>query len=584
MNSSKNPPLAFPEEEPTIDLRQYLALLGHWWWLIILSALLGAAVGYIISMQIAPIYQASTTLLINEAPSDKTADYTNILTSERLASTYAQMLTKRPVFEKAIARLDITITPEQMSTMVTVIPVRDTQLIDIDVESADPALAASVANALYLVFSEQLQDTQSSRYVASKNSLQSQVTDSENEIASIRKSLQSTTDPSEISRLETRLNQYQQILANLTVSYEQVRMAEAQTLSNVVQVEQAIPPTIPIRPKPLQNTIFAAVIGLMLALGSIFAADALDDTVKSPDEINRVLKLPIMGTIARYEEPSDGNLITRAQPRSPIAESFRALRTNVQYASVDRPLRTLIVTSPAPGDGKTTVTANLATVLAQGGRHVTVVDADLHRPRVHHVFNAESRPGLSSLFIKPSIRLNGSFQSTVTKRLHVIAAGELPPNPSELLGSNKMHDILDAILEQSDLVMFDTPPVLSVTDAVVLAPMVDGVLVVCRPGVTKMNALKYAIEQLRYVGANVVGVILNGIDNKSSRYGYYYKSYNYKQYKYYRTNGKAPKKTASHHSSIATTTPTDPMNFTNSIDPVHPSSPVFSSDIDLDLS
>jgi polysaccharide biosynthesis transport protein len=538
--SFENPPLPFPEEEPTIDLRQYLALLGHWWWLIILAALLMGSTGYIISMQMVPIYQASTTLLINEAPSDKTADYTNILTSERLASTYAQMLTKRPVFEDVINRLQLALTPERLTGMVTVTPVRDTQLIDIDVESADPSLSAAVANALYLVFSEQLKETQSSRYAASKDSLQTQVADTENEITDIRKAMLNAKTPEETSRLETRLTQYQQIYTNLVASYEQVRMAEAQTLSNVVQIEKAIPPTVPIRPKPFQNTLIAAAIGLMLAVGGIFATDSLDDTVKSPDEINRVLKLPIMGTIARYEEPSDGRLITRAQPRSPITESFRALRTNVQYASVDRPLRTLIVTSPAPGDGKTTVTANLATVLAQGGRHVTVVDADLHRPRVHHVFNADLHPGLSTLFIKSDLHLNGHLQLTETERLHVIAAGELPPNPSELLGSNKMHDILDAILEQSDLVIFDTPPVLSVTDAVVLAPMVDGVLVVCRPGVTKMNALKYAIEQLRYVGANVVGVILNGIDDHSSRYGYYYKSRYYSQYKYYRTNGKAP--------------------------------------------
>lgn len=527
------------DEEPSIDLRQYVALFRQWWWLILLATLLAGAAGYLVSTQMTPIYDASTTLLINEAPSGKAADYNNILTSERLASTYAQMLVKRPVYEDVIARLRLALTPNQLAGMVTAAPVRNTQLINIDVQSTDPNLSAAIANAIYLVFAEQLQETQSSRYAASIDSLKTQVTDTENEVANIRKAMIAAKTPDEAARLESRLTQYQQIYANLVASYEQVRMAEAQALSNVVQVEKAVAANEPVKPKPLQNALLAAVVGLMLAVGGIFATDALDDTVKSPDEISRQLRLPIMGAISHYAEPEDGQLITRAQPRSPVAESFRALRTNVQYASVDRPLRSLLVTSPAPADGKTTITANLATVLAQGGRRVTLVDADLHRPRVHSVFQTTPHPGLSTLFIKTSLHLNGSCQPTATERLRVIAAGELPPNPSELLGSNKMREIRDALLEQSDLVLFDTPPVLSVNDAVVLAPIVDGVLLVVRPGVTKMAALKYAVEQLRYVGANVVGIVLNGIEERSARYGYYYKSRYYSQYKYYRTNGKA---------------------------------------------
>lgn len=546
MNQTENVPSLVLDEEVSIDMRQYLALFLHWWWLILLSILIAAAAGYIISKQMTPIYEANTTLLINEAPSGQTADYSSLLTSERLASTYAQIITKRPVFEKVITRLGIALTPEDLFKMVTATPVRDTQLIVINVESADPGLSAAVANALYLVFAEQLQDSQSTRYSASKDSLKAQMTEAENQIAALNQTLSTATDSAEIARIETRLNQYHQIYANLVVSYEQVRTTEAQTLSNVVQVEQAVVPHEPIRPKTMQNTILSAFLGLVLAVGGILAADALDDTVKSPDEINRQLHLPIMGTISRYDEPEDSQLITRAQPRSPVAESFRALRTNVQYASVDHPLRTLIVTSPAPADGKTTVVANLATVTAQGGRRVTVVDADLHRPRIHHLFKVDPRPGLSALFIKPTVRLNGSLQPTGSDRLHVIAAGELPPNPSELLGTNRMREILDTINEQSDMIFLDTPPVLSVTDAVVLAPIVDGVLIVVRPGVTKMAALKAAVEQLRYVGANVVGIVLNSVDNKSSRYGYYYKSYSYKQYKYYRTNGKSPQSLSRH--------------------------------------
>jgi non-specific protein-tyrosine kinase len=531
-------PASVLDEGPSIDLRQYLALIIHWWWLILLATFLATGVGYLISRQTTPIYRASTMILISEGNSGQAADYSSLLTSERLASTYARIITTRPVLEMVIYRLGLPLTPNQLASMVTVTPVRDTQLIIITVDSTNPGLSGAVANALYLVFSEQIQETQSSRYSASKDSLKVQMTETENEIADLRQAISSANDPSEIDRLETRFNQYRQIYANLLMSYEQIRTAEAQALSNVVQLEKAVAPTNPIRPRTMQNILIGAIAGFFLSVGGIFVSEAFDDTVKSPEEITRRLRLPIMGAITRYEEPEGGQLITCAQPRSPIAETFRALRTNVQYASVDHPIRTLIVTSPAPADGKTTIAANLATVIAQSGVRVTVVDADLHRPRAHHVFQVAPRPGLSNLFIKSNVHLDGSYQPTNTDSLHVITAGELPPNPSELLGSKKMREIIDAILAESDMVFIDTPPVLSVTDAVVLAPIVDGVLIVIRPGVTKMAALKTSVEQLRYVGANLVGVVLNGIDERSVRYGYYYRSHYYSQYKYYRSDDK----------------------------------------------
>ena len=291
----------------------------------------------------------------------------------------------------------------------------------------------------------------------------------------------------------------------------------------------------------MRNTLLAIIIGLILAVGGIFGYDALDDTIKSPDDIIRKLNLPVMGTIPRFEEPEDGRLISQAQPRSPITESFRALRTNVQYASVDAPLRTLMVTSPTPSDGKTTIVSNLAVVISKTGKRVTVLDADMHRPRIHSMFKTNFKPGLSGMFLSPLLHLNGTFQDTDFDMLHVVCAGELPPNPSELLGSKTMLEIMNLVLDKSDLVLIDTPPILSVTDAMVLAPLVDGVLLVIKPGVTKFSMLQSTLEQLRYVGAKVIGVVINGIDEKNPRYGYYYKSYHYKTYKQYGHGGDASK-------------------------------------------
>ena len=232
----------------------------------------------------------------------------------------------------------------------------------------------------------------------------------------------------------------------------------------------------------------------MLSVGGIIVIDLVDDTVKNPEDISRRFRLNVLGAISEYKEP-ENDLITQKQPRSPISKSFRALRMNIHYASVDHPVRTLLVTSSAPSDGKTTIAANLAIVFAQNGKKVTVIDADLHRPRMHTVFQMDREPCLTSLFIQPKVFLNGECLNTRQENFKRHYSRGITPNPSDLLGSNKMREVLDAVLDQSDMVILDTPPVLSLTDAVVLSPLVDGVIIVVKPGQTTMGSLKIAIER-----------------------------------------------------------------------------------------
>jgi capsular exopolysaccharide synthesis family protein len=219
---------------------------------------------------------------------------------------------------------------------------------------------------------------------------------------------------------------------------------------------------------------------------------------------------------------TNGKPVTEVQPRSPISESFRTLRTNVQYAAVDHPLMSILVTSAGPEEGKTTVVTNLAIVLAQSGRRVTVIDADLRRPSLHKRTGVTNQVGLSFLFMQPKMILNGALQKSRIPGMSVITSGNIPPNPSELLGSQKMGQILEKVKEESDLILIDTPPALVVTDASVLAPQVDGVLLVIRPGVTKLAAAKQTVEQLHRVGANILGVVLNNLELNRSKYGHYY--------------------------------------------------------------
>ncbi len=340
-----------------------------------------------------------------------------------------------------------------------------------------------------------------------------------------------TENKAERDRLETTIAQYRQTYAYMLQSYEQVLLVEAQTTSNIVSVEPAVPPIVPIRPRTMANTLIAGAVGLLLAIGAVLLIEAMDDTL-SPDDITRQLKLPVLGIITRHnvgEKP-----VTSTQPRSPVSEAFRSLRTNIQFASVDRPIRTLLVTSPSPEDGKSTVAANLAVILAQSGREVALVDADLRRPRVHKVFGLSNRQGISGLFVQPKLVINGTMQSTQVPGLSAITSGELPPNPAELLGSEKMFEILQNLLEEKDVLVIDTPPVMAVTDAAVLAPRVDGVIMVVKPGTTKFMACRQAVDQLEQVGARILGLVLNNVEIKRSGYKYaYYRGYYATYHRYY---------------------------------------------------
>jgi len=585
------------EPNMAVVFRQYWGLIWHWAWLILLAALLAGVTAFVVSKRMTPVYQAESKVLVMGA-SDKSAiaEYQSVLTSERLTRTYADMMITDTVLTQVINRLNLGIPMNDLVKEITITPIRDTQIINVTVEGVNPIEIAQIANTIIAVFSEQILTLETSRFSATKESLQAQISqtetkigeldrrksaailenslnladrtsltaqksrkeselrelngepatvNSENEISTLNAqistleseianlSIQLTNNGNFIANLETQLTQYRRIDAILLTDYSQARLTEAQNVSNVVQVSQATPPLVPVRPRVMINTLLAALMAMMLSVGGILVLDSLDDTIKTPEEVVNKLGIPVVGVIFRYEGQEQG-LITQAQPRSPISEAFRVLRTNVQYANVDSPLRKIMVTSPSPGEGKSTIGANLAVVLAQGGHQVTLVDADLRRPSIHKWFAVDNQKGLTHLIVQPMSALNGHLKETKTKGLMVLTAGDLPPNPTEILGSKKMGSILQEINKNRDVIIIDTPPVLAVADAAVLAPAMDGVLFVIQPGMTTFSAARQAIEQLKRVGAKLVGVVLNNVDLRGSRYAYYYRnSYYYYQTKYY---------------------------------------------------
>ena len=518
------------------ELKKYGTILWHWAWLIVLGTLLGAGIAFVSSRLTTPVYSASTTRFVNEAPSGgKTADYTSILTSERLARTYSEMMIKQPVVKAALESLNLDPSPEKLPARINVDLVRDTQLLVLQVESEDPQLAMNLANAIPTAFSRQNAAVQTERYVDSKANLTKEIDTLKEQIAVKQAGINAIGTPAdatqevELARLQTELTQLRQSLAYLLQSYESIRLAEAQSTSNIVVVEPALQPLNPIRPRVVQNTLLGALVGLLLSIGLVFLIEYLDDRIRSPEQIDKVLKLPVVGLIAKmgngYHGTGRQRLIAVREPRSPVVEAFRSLRTNIQFAGVDQPIRTLLVTSAGPSEGKSTVAANLAIVMAQAGLKVTLIDGDLRRPTMHKLFNQVNRAGLTDVILRDPGQWSGLTIASGVPNLSLLLSGSLPPNPSELLGSKRMHQLVAYLHQFNDVVIMDVPPLLPVTDALVLSSLTDGVLMVIDYGRTRIGEAVQGKIQLDQSGARILGVVMNKIPTGRRGYSYSYRHY-----------------------------------------------------------
>jgi capsular exopolysaccharide synthesis family protein len=334
-------------------------------------------------------------------------------------------------------------------------------------------------------------------------------------------------DTATVERLQSTLELYQQIYLNLINTREAIRLARLQNTQSLAQIDAASVPTAPVRPQPLNNTMLSGMIGLMIAASIVFLIEYMNDTVRTPEEIQHVFGIPLVGFIAEIQSFGKGeaDVYVKRQPRSPVSEAFRSLRTNLEFSAIDKPLKTILVTGAEVGDGKTTVAVNLASIIAQGGKKVLLLDADLRRPRVHRYLGMHNKAGLTDLFRETHRieEIKHDFEQSSSSSMSVISSGSLPPNPAELLGSRKMEAILKDLAGAVDIVVIDSPPAM-VADAQILAAKVDGVLLVMTPGRTHLGAIRSLHEQMTTAGAHILGFVFNRIQRNSE---YYYRGYSY---------------------------------------------------------
>lgn len=519
-----------------MELKRYAALGWKWLWLIVLSSALAGLASFAVSYATTPVYEASTTILINQAPASRPGgtDYNSVLASERLARTYAELLRKRPVLEEVVAALSLNTTPDALAKRMRVAVLRDTQLIALSVEDTSPEQAAAIANEVVEVFSRQNRELQASRYGDSRQGLQAELNKLQADIDQTAMQLDEIgqqrpangLQSAEERQLQVLLAQYRDSYTSLLKSYEDVRLAESQASDSVSIAEAAQPPIEPVRPQTLLTVLLATLVGMIIALGAVLLIEYLDDTVKASDDIQTLTAAPPLAVIAkmRVSRPREA-LVTITDRLTPVAEAYRILQANIGFAALDRPLRSLLITSGSPAEGKSITAANLAIAMAQAGRRVILVDADLRRPTLHRLFGIGNERGLTTALLNQDIAVDEYLARTEVKNLRLLTSGPLPPNPTELLSSQRLLDMVNNLKSCADIVIFDSPPILAVADAALLARLSDATLLVVHAGVTRASACTRSRNQLLQTGTKLLGTVLNRVPKASSDgygYSYYY--------------------------------------------------------------
>lgn len=315
-------------------------------------------------------------------------------------------------------------------------------------------------------------------------------------------------------------NQYAKSLKTVSTQVKKV--------DNVQFLDEALLPQGKASPRVSLNIAIAFFLGLMVSVGLSFLLEYLDNTLKSKEDIERISELPVIGLLPFDETLASGKaqqLITYTNPKSNTSEAYRTLRTNIQFSSLDRDLRTLVVTSTKPGEGKSTITSNMAIAMAQSGKKVLLLDCDLRKPTIHKKFGVTNAKGLTNVLLKDK-KFEDCVLITKQENLHVVTSGPIPPNPSELLGSNKFKILLKHLSSIYDVILVDAPPALIVTDAQILSSVCDGTVLLTSYGETEKEALLEGKSLLTKVNSNILGIILNKIPEggKGSYYGTYYSS------------------------------------------------------------
>lgn len=448
-----------------INIRDFLNYLKKYVLVIVAVALVLIIGVFIYDKSIKkPLYTTYTTIILtksNETQTGTTITQNDILLNQKLVETYSKIIKSKLVLEQVISETGVTYTAEELSENVSVEAYENTEMLKISVTDQDPELAASIANSIAQVFS--------------------------GEIAKI----------------------YQ--------------------INNISVVDVAVTPEEVSNNTLKRDLLIALFISIFGTIGVVFVVYYFDDTVKLTDNLEEEIGMPVVAKVFKSDIGSKNNrkveLLAQKYPKSVVSESIKTLRTNLQFSSVDEDIKTILITSSIPGEGKSFISANLAISFAQTDKKVLIVDCDMRKGRQHRIFKLSNSKGLSNLLIDDMTNYKDYINKTSVDGVSVITRGTVPPNPSELLNSKKNADLIRILKAKYDVIIYDGVPCNGLPDSIIMSKLVDKVLIVSSDSMTPKSVLESTKKQLESVNAPVAGDVLNNVNRKNSTYGKYYGYY-----------------------------------------------------------
>jgi capsular polysaccharide biosynthesis protein/MinD-like ATPase involved in chromosome partitioning or flagellar assembly len=496
-----------------VTTQQLLKVGLRWSWLMVLGAVTAALVSYQFTSQHPRLYEAQTKVLIGSAdPTSVNRDYVGPQTANQLATTYARVITTRPVLEAAISAASLDLSYSEAVSMVTAAPIGNTQLVQITVDAPDPELAATLANEVVSAFLLQMEAAQTRRYAAVESALAQQVdqraavqADLSRQVEDLRNEPPTPNQNAELARLQFTLAQAQQTYADTQRSYQEVLLAKARSANPITVVEPATPPSQPLQSQEKQSALIAAAVGLLLAGLIAYMVDRWDDRLLSVDRAERLTGLRVLGSIPRHQSEAI------PEENSPATNAFQVLSASVMLALKDRQRGTLLVSGVRPGCGATTAALNVAICLAKAGRRVIVVDAHFANPSLDNLFDIKNQIGLGRLLTEAQLPVATHLVEVETPGVYLLPADPTFGTSGDLLASKweRTQLCLEELRDVADVLIVDAPLAPNFGGALAVASWVEGVVLVVDAQHTRAHEVVAVAKLLNSAGANLLGVALN---------------------------------------------------------------------------
>ncbi len=527
-----------------MDLRPYFQPLLKWWWLIFVAMLLAAGTTYMAVRNQPPVYTARTTLIIGQTITNPNPTSNELWLNQQLSSFYTDYAYREPITAAAMQNLGLTWLPKYV-----VKPQGNNQFLEINVTDTDPQRAMLVAQELArqlikaspgaTITGDPTREAFTDQQLVET---QKQILETQKQIADKQLEFGSLESAKELAVARQDLQALQDKLTLLRTNYANLLNNSEHTASNILSVLE--PAALPTKPSGLNKYLLvavAAIAGLVLGVGGSYLLESLDDTIKRPKDVERLLGYPILGYLMNLSRREKYSLYVAEHPRSFMAEAFRNLRASLEISMLESGAKTLLVTSPDASDGKSFVAVNLAVSMVQSGKRVLLVDGDMRRPKVHKCFGIEDRLGLTDL-LKGTMKAESIMHKWEDGKLNIITAGAGNDLVDQYLNPDNVAHLLEKLKSLADVVIIDNPPFM-IADTMIFATKVDGVLLVVRPGTTNKELAALVKERLASVQAHVLGVVMNRIPmTKTGYYGEYryYMPYYYAREKKGSAEGEKP--------------------------------------------